>query len=242
MSMHHAWALPRDPTTEASDANILNENFGHNRARIQGCINFRLMLRNAVFAHRTGEMTFPRHGDQLLRRLAINTMMPPYAPTPLTPGPDGVVDFRLDANAMAGPPQTHDHIGDKPDGRGVEWAWYASAFQGDARSSRREPHERHDRDPELPVSPSAIQLLPQSRAGHRGPREASARRRPRRRRESTNRFLADARAGRLPVVTFYKQQGNLNMHPGYANVASGGRHIVHTVKALRASPQWKNMS
>ena len=50
------------------------------------------------------------------------------------------------------------------------------------------------------------------------------------------------RAGRLPVVTFYKQQGNLNMHPGYANVASGGRNIVHTVKALRASPQWKNMS
>jgi len=32
------------------------------------------------------------------------------------------------------------------------------------------------------------------------------------------------------------------MHPGYANVASGGRNIVHTVKALRASPQWKNMS
>jgi len=101
MSMHHAWALPRDPTTEASDANILNENFGHNRARIQGCINFRLMLRNAVFAHRTGEMTFPRHGDQLLRRLAINTMMPPYAPTPLTPGPDGVVDFRRDATSLA---------------------------------------------------------------------------------------------------------------------------------------------
>ena len=31
------------------------------------------------------------------------------------------------------------------------------------------------------------------------------------------------------------------MHAGYADVASADRHIVHAVKALRASPQWKNM-
>ncbi len=59
--------------------------------------------------------------------------------------------------------------------------------------------------------------------------------------ESTNRFLADARAGKLPPVTFYKPQGNLNMHAGYADVASGDRHSTHAVKALRESPQWRNM-
>jgi hypothetical protein len=34
--MHRAWALPCDPIAEASDARILNENLGHNRAHIQG--------------------------------------------------------------------------------------------------------------------------------------------------------------------------------------------------------------
>ena len=50
-------------------------------------------------------------------------MLPPYQPTPLTTGPEGVVDLRLEANAMAVPPQTHEHIGDKLDRRGVQWAW-----------------------------------------------------------------------------------------------------------------------
>ncbi|WP_122579976.1 acid phosphatase, partial [Pseudomonas viridiflava] len=58
---------------------------------------------------------------------------------------------------------------------------------------------------------------------------------------STNRFLADAEAGKLPAVTFYKPQGNLNMHAGYADVASGDRHIDRVVKVLRNSPQWENM-
>ncbi|CAG4886595.1 acid phosphatase [Paraburkholderia gardini] len=171
---------------------------------------------------------------------AVNTMMPPYAPTPLTPGPDGVVDFRLDANAMAAPPQTHEHIGDKLDARGVEWAWYAGAFQ--------ETLDRHGANlangtPVIPnfqyhhqpfnyfhnLAPGTEARAKRLRDGGLGDDE------------STNRFLADARAGRLPAVTFYKPQGNLNMHAGYADVASGDRHIVHAVKALRASPQWKNM-
>ncbi|WP_155492182.1 alkaline phosphatase family protein, partial [Pseudomonas syringae group genomosp. 3] len=58
---------------------------------------------------------------------------------------------------------------------------------------------------------------------------------------STNRFLADAEAGKLPAVTFYKPQGNLNMHAGYADVASGDRHIDRVIKVLRNSPQWDNM-
>jgi acid phosphatase len=31
------------------------------------------------------------------------------------------------------------------------------------------------------------------------------------------------------------------MHAGYADVASGDRHIAHAIKLLRASPQWDNM-
>lgn len=42
-------------------------------------------------------------------------------------------------------------------------------------------------------------------------------------------------------MSFYKPQGNLNMHAGYADVASGDRHITRALKVLQESPQWKNM-
>ena len=45
----------------------------------------------------------------------------------------------------------------------------------------------------------------------------------------------------MPPVAFYKPQGNLNQHPGYADIADGDRHIADLVAKLRAGPQWKNM-
>ena len=54
-------------------------------------------------------------------------------------------------------------------------------------------------------------------------------------------LLADAAAGRLPPVTFYKPQGNLNQHPGYASLAEGDRHIADLVGKLKAAPQWDGM-
>ena len=54
-------------------------------------------------------------------------------------------------------------------------------------------------------------------------------------------FLQDAAAGKLPAVTFYKPQGNLNQHPGYASVTDGDAHIANVIAQLQKSPQWKNM-
>jgi acid phosphatase len=54
-------------------------------------------------------------------------------------------------------------------------------------------------------------------------------------------FLADIDAGKLPSVTFYKPQGNLNEHAGYAEVASGDEHIADVVAHLEKSPQWPGM-
>jgi acid phosphatase len=42
-------------------------------------------------------------------------------------------------------------------------------------------------------------------------------------------------------VSFYKPQGNVNQHPGYASVAEGDAHIADLVAKLRASPQWDHM-
>lgn len=51
-------------------------------------------------------------------------------------------------------------------------------------------------------------------------------------------FIAAARAGKLPAVAFVKPLGELNEHPGYANVLSGERHTMELLAALRASPEW----
>jgi len=54
-------------------------------------------------------------------------------------------------------------------------------------------------------------------------------------------LLADIAAGGLPAVVFYKPQGNLNQHPGYASIAAGDAHIADLVARLRAGPQWNRM-
>jgi acid phosphatase len=54
-------------------------------------------------------------------------------------------------------------------------------------------------------------------------------------------LLADIGAGRLPAVVFYKPQGNLNQHAGYASVEEGDRHIAQLIAKLRSSPQWNHM-
>ena len=46
--------------------------------------------------------------------------------------------------------------------------------------------------------------------------------------------------GELPQVAFYKPQGSLNEHPGYADVLSGDIHIAELVARIRASALWKS--
>ena len=54
-------------------------------------------------------------------------------------------------------------------------------------------------------------------------------------------LVADAAAGTLPAVSFYKPVGVYNQHPGYANLSNGDIHIADLVAKLQASPQYKNM-
>jgi acid phosphatase len=52
---------------------------------------------------------------------------------------------------------------------------------------------------------------------------------------------ADIAAGTLPPVVFYKPEGDLNQHAGYASVDAGDRHIAELIAKLEASPQFANM-
>ena len=168
---------------------------------------------------------------------AVNTMAPPYWPT-WSRDPNRPDYSKPDLpNVLV--PQVHEHIGDKLNKKGIDWAWYAGAWQATLDEFK---------------DSSGIPKIPNFQYHHQpfnyfkslGP-EFPAERNKRLRdgglgdESTTNHFLADAQAGRLPAVTFYKPQGNLNLHAGYADVASGDRHIAHTIKVLRNSPQWKNM-
>ena len=42
-------------------------------------------------------------------------------------------------------------------------------------------------------------------------------------------------------MTFYKPSGNLDEHPGYADVLSGDEHLAQLVAHLEKSPQWPHM-
>ncbi|RMN82019.1 hypothetical protein ALQ52_200157 [Pseudomonas cannabina pv. alisalensis] len=168
---------------------------------------------------------------------AVNTMAPPYWPTWLRDLQNPDYSKPDLANVLV--PQSHEHIGDKLSKRNVDWAWYAGAWQvtldefKDSSGIPKIPNFQYHHQPfnyfkqQGPQNPT--ERKKRLRDGGLGDES------------STNRFLADAEAGKLPAVTFYKPQGNLNMHAGYADVASGDRHIDRVIKVLRNSPQWDNM-
>lgn len=56
-----------------------------------------------------------------------------------------------------------------------------------------------------------------------------------------NDLVADAAAGTLPAVAFYKPEGVYNQHPGYANIQDADTKIADLIAKLQASPQWNNM-
>lgn len=168
---------------------------------------------------------------------AVNTMAPPYWPTWIR-DPERRDYAKPDLPSVL-VPQTHEHIGDKLSKKNVDWAWYGGAWQAtleqfkDSGGIPKIPNFQYHHQPfnyfvrQGPENPA--ERAKRLRDGGLGDES------------STNKFFADAEAGKLPAVTFYKPQGNLNLHAGYADVAAGDRHIDRALKVLRESPQWKNM-
>ncbi|KFE47611.1 acid phosphatase [Pseudomonas syringae] len=167
----------------------------------------------------------------------VNTLAPPYWPTWLR-DPEKPDYSKPDLpNVLV--PQSHEHIGDKLSQKNVDWAWYAGAWQvtldqfKDSTGIPKIPNFQYHHQPfnyfvqQGPQNPA--ERNKRLRDGGLGDESRS------------NKFLADAEAGKLPAVTFYKPQGNLNMHAGYADIAAGDRHIDRVIKVLRNSPQWPNM-
>jgi len=169
---------------------------------------------------------------------AVNTMGPPYAPGFTTDHDSPSLADASDPHTC--PAQTHQHIGDMLDAKGIDWAWYAGAWQAalDGRGDGAEGEfpERPNFQPHHQPLNYFANLAPGSTARRQHLRDGGLGEHA-----DSNRFLADAAAGVLPPVAFYKPQGDLNMHAGYSDVEAGDRHLAGVVHALQQSPQWPNM-
>ncbi|WDF70921.1 acid phosphatase [Novosphingobium sp. KACC 22771] len=167
---------------------------------------------------------------------AVNTMLPPYAPTyELDPDRPGYAN-RSSANTLV--PQSHKTIGDQLSAKGVEWAWFSGGWAAalDGHLNSNDFPSRPNFQPHHQPFNYYTQFAPGTQARARHLRDAGMGETAR-----TNTFLAAARDGQLPPVSFYKPQGNLNMHAGYSDVDAGDRHIAGVIEALRNSPQWSKM-
>jgi len=181
-----------------------------------------------------GHPDFVNNGAITPDGYAVNTMAPPYQPSYIHPAPGGDAMLANPDDANTLPPQTYDTIGDLLTAKKVSWAWYGGAWQTalDARGGGEKPNFQYHHQPFnyfKQFAPGTAARAQHLRDGGLGDSPIS------------NKFLADAIAGKLPAVTFYKPQGNLNLHAGYSDIESGDAHITNVIEHLKKSPQWKDM-
>jgi acid phosphatase len=176
-------------------------------------------------------------GDATWR--AVNTMQPPYQPSFNAPAADDTAHLYADrTKATTLPPQSQRTIGDELTAKQVDWAWYSGAWTATtaiAEGDRMFPATT------VPGSAPNFQThhQPFNYYSMFDPTTAATAR-AQHLKDYTD-LQADIAAGTLPPVVFYKPEGDLNQHSGYASVAAGDAHIANLVASLQASPQYKDM-
>ncbi len=161
---------------------------------------------------------------------AVNTMQPPYQPSANKPAAEGDPTFADPAKPTTLPPQTEQTIGDLLSAKGVSWAWYSGAWQAalDGKNAVPVPNFQYHHQPFnyfAAMAPRTTARAEHLRDGGLGGSE----------------FIKAIDSGTLPKVAFYKPQGNLNEHPGYADVLDGDEHLADLIAHVQRSPQWAHM-
>ena len=121
------------------------------------------------------------------------------------------------------PPQTMPHIGDRLDAKSVSWAWYAGGYD-DALAGRP--------DPKFQFHHQSLAYFQDLAPGTRGQREHL---------KDLKDLYDDIERGSLPQVSFYKPIGQLNLHPGYANITDGDVHMGELVERVQRSSLYDDM-
>ncbi len=160
----------------------------------------------------------------------VNTMQPPYQPSANKPAQGADPALADPMNATTLPPQTMPTIGDLLTAKGVGWAWYAGAWQAvlDGKNAAPVPNFQYHHQPFNYMA----DMAPGTKARAEHLRDGGM---------NGALFLKAIDDGTLPHVTFYKPQGNLNEHGGYADVLSGDTHIADVIAHLQKSRQWAHM-
>jgi acid phosphatase len=169
---------------------------------------------------------------------AVNTIGPAYAPAF---SHDKQQPQLADANSPSTlPAQTHLTIGDMLSGANIDWAWYAGGWQLALDGHGDGDHHVFPEVPNFQIHHQPFnyfrQFAPGTPARQQHLRDAGVGTGA-----DSNHFIAAIEAGTLPPVSFYKPQGDLNMHAGYSSVAAGDQHLAQVVEALQKSPQWPHM-
>jgi phospholipase C len=113
-------------------------------------------------------------------------------------------------------------IGDRLSDKNISWVWYSGGWN-DALAGHADPLFQFHHQPFAFFAKYADGTA--AKAEHL--------------RDETE-FIAAARAGTLPAVSFVKPLGEVNEHPGYTNVLSGEQHVEELLQALRSNPHWKH--
>jgi phospholipase C len=161
---------------------------------------------------------------------AINTMQPPYQPSSNKPAAEGDPRYADPTKPNTLPSQHEKTIGDLLSAKGISWAWYSGAWADAVNGGRGKPVPNFQFHHQpfnyfATFAPGTDMRAQHLKDGGMNGAE----------------FIKAIDAGQLPQVSFYKPQGNLNEHSGYADVLSGDRHIADLVAHLEKSPQWAHM-
>jgi acid phosphatase len=175
---------------------------------------------------------------------AVNTMQPAYQPSGNGPPADrNAYGYADPKNPTTLPPQTQRTIGGLLDAKKIAWVWYAGAWDAAVADGGRPASETRTVIYAPYTAAGSPDFQPHHQpfnyyssfdpVAHADERAAHL--------KDYRDLIGDIAAGRLPAVAFYKPQGNLNQHEGYASIADGDAHIAGLVAKLQAGPQWKNM-
>jgi acid phosphatase len=113
------------------------------------------------------------------------------------------------------------NIGDRMSAAGVSWNWYSGGWD-DAAAGHPGPLFQYHHQPfnyfanYAPGAPGRSHL------------------------QDEKNFIAAARKGTLPQVSFVKPYGAENEHPGYASEPNGSDHLVDLLKTVTSGPQAKD--
>lgn len=185
---------------------------------------------NAPKSAMDGIPKFVADGNLTPDFFAVNTMQPPYQPSANKPSEGGDPALADPKAPTTLPPQTEITIGDLLSAKGIGWAWYSGAWQSVL-----------DHGNQTPVPAFQYHHQPFNYFASFAPGTAARQAHLRDGGLDGAELVKAIDAGALPQVTFYKPQGNLNEHAGYADVSSGDAHLAMLIDHLQKSPQWPHM-